>query len=147
MRLPRRADEAHRWWTRAHGRDGTVLAAAPFEPDGADAVARLLVPPMHLRHATFDVTDQPGEPRPSSRVLATIAAVEAGQAAARAERLGRDVEAAARWRRCEAAWDEAGADAKAGLARQYAAEVGASTARVPPPLLADAVLEAVGTSP
>lgn len=142
VRVPGRADDATRWWARAFAPDGVVLAAAPFRPAGGDAVARLLVPPEALLDVLVDVTGQPGEPRPSSAALGVLDAVALGQAAARAERLGAATDAAARWHRCADRWDQAGAPQRAGLARRFAGETHRGTTdRIPPPLLADPLLE------
>jgi hypothetical protein len=137
------ADRGHggRWWARAFDLDGQVVAAAPLLAGDGDAVARLLVPPERLTQLRVDVTDQPGEPRPSAAALDVLGAVATGQAAARAERLGRTGDAAARWHRAATAWERAGADQRAGLARELAA--GRRDERIPPPLLADPLVEAL----
>lgn len=144
VRIAGGARDAEGWWARAHSADDVILAAAPFLPDRGDAVARLLVPPDQLRTAEVDVTGDPGAARPSRRLRRTAEAIAAGQAAARAERLGLARDARERWLVSAAAWDEAGDEARRGQAAELAAGGGRRFGQVPvpPSLLADAVIEA-----
>lgn len=143
VRVRGRAPAAEGWWARAFAADGVIVAAAPFRAAATDAVARLLVPPAAVPGVEIDVTDRPGEPRPSAIARSVVAAVGTGQAAARAERLGDAGAAADRWRRCAAAWRTAGDDTRAARADEHAAgDRRAGAGRPPAPLLADRPAEA-----
>ncbi len=143
VRIPGRPDLAERLWARSFDADGVILAAAPLLDDRGDAVARLLVPPAALATASFDVTDRPSEAPPSPRLRATVDAIAHGRSAARAERLQDPKETFARWGRAGEAWRTAGDDGRAITARRYA-EASGRDPRVPPPLLADPLIEAGG---
>lgn len=142
VRIHDLAHEAGTWWARAFDEDGTMLAAAPFLAVDGDAVARLLVPPGALRRASYDITDLPGQPRVTPRLHAVVDAVAEGQAAARAERLGRPQVAEERWHRSSNSWAQVGDKARTTQARDYARSFDRGIRRVPPPLLADPVVEA-----
>jgi hypothetical protein len=142
VRIHGLAHDAGIWWARAFHPDGTMLAAAPFLADRADAVARLLVPPGALHDATYDITDLPGQPRLPSRMHAVAEAVGQGQAAARAERLALPHVAEERWQRSSGGWQAVGDKARISQARDYARGIDRVRDRVPPPLLADPVVEA-----
>ena len=142
VRIHRLAGDADQWWARAFDADGAIVAAAPFLPSGADALARLLVPPSILHRATFDITDRPGEPRLPERMRSVVDAVHHGQDAARAERLDMTMEARRRWTEAERAWEAAGDESRANRARAFARDAPRlKNNRIPEPLLADAVLE------
>lgn len=124
VRAPAQA-VAGAWWARAHARDGTPLALAPFlhvdgRAGGASA-ARLLVPAAELRHAVLDVTATPAVPRRSPARAAFDDALDAGRTAARAERLDRPGEAAIHWERCARRHEAAGDPMRAGQADERAA--------------------------
>jgi hypothetical protein len=142
IRIHDLAHEADTWWARAFDEDGTMLAAAPFLPVDGDAVVRLLVPPGALHHATYDITDVPGQAPVAPRLQAVVDAVARGQAAARAERLGRPHVAEERWNRSGRSWAEVGDKARSMQAQEYASGMERGRDRIPPPLLADPVVEA-----
>lgn len=141
VRMHGRAVDAAGWWARAFNADDVIVAAAPLRSIGPDALARLLVPPALLRSVTIDITDAPGQPRTPQRLRAVAEAVATGRAAARAERLGKDRLAGERWRTAATAWSQADDQARAGLAAEYSLTP-EDDERVPPPLLADALVEA-----
>jgi hypothetical protein len=143
VRIHDRAADAVGWWARAFAPGDIVVAAAPLRAVGADAVARLLVPPATLRSVEIDITGEPGDPRPGPGTRAIVDAVSAGRSAARAERLGSQPAIRRRWRSTAEAWSQAGDLARAGLAADYSRGVSGrrDTDRVPGPLLGDALAE------
>lgn len=148
VRIHDEASRAEGWWARAFDSRDVLVAAAPLRAAGSDAVARLLVPPALLTRVTVDITDAPGQPRPSARLRSVVDAVQAGRAASRAERLEQRFVAEQRWATTSQAWEEAGDPARAGLAGEYARGTrgrrGREEERVPAPLLSDPAVDAEG---
>jgi hypothetical protein len=142
VRVHGRAADAEGWWARAFSTGDVIVAAAPLRASGRDAVARLLVPPATLRSVTIDITHTPGEPRTPASLRSVADAVAIGQAAARSERLGDRRQARQRWTSSAEAWSKADDPGRAGLAAEYSGGPrGRDDGRLPPPLLADAVIE------
>lgn len=136
VQLSGAARRATGWWARATAPDGTTLALAPVVDAGADAAARLLVPPAAVGALEIDLTTEPGSPRVGPRLTAAQRAVRLGQAAARASRLGLP-EATSRWAACAQAWNEAGDEARAARAAD-----GSRSTEAGPALAVDDLLEA-----
>lgn len=135
---------ARPWWMRVYHRD-MIVAAAPLLADGdAGGVARLLVPPAHLRSVEVDIANRPEEPRPSRDVRQFERAVRTGRVAARAERAQRFAEAASEWQQCARFWKEATDSERltAALDRsRVARQFGAVQPLPGGPLLSDLVVE------
>lgn len=128
-------------WARAFRRQGLVLLAlSPVRRAAGGWSARLLIPPgLGPEQLLVDVTAEPQAPRSSVVLGAIRRALAAGRAACAAERRGDRSRAAAAWRRCSAAWVEAGDAQRAAEARAYA------EGRAPAPaFLLDRLLDSLG---
>jgi hypothetical protein len=89
-------------WVRARfDSDGSIVAAAPLQPNGGSLIATLLVPERD--HIVLDVVPHPADRVLTQDVGALGRAFELGRRAGRLERLGRAPEAEGLWRECAAA--------------------------------------------
>ena len=130
-------------WVRILRTSGLIpLAFVPLDQDGMLLEALAVVPAdLEVADLVVEVVE-PGHDTGVERPLSLVsAAVEAGRAAARYERLSRTEDASETWRECSRLWDDAGDTRRALLAqeRAHAAAQGQRLGRVGP-LVADELL-------
>jgi hypothetical protein len=122
--IPVAVDAPDLWLAVSRRADGVLLAVAPLEAtvDGRTREATIsLHPPDDLDTVHLDVTADPTYAPPSAARRALRAATARGRVAARANRLGRDDEAALLWLACSQRWADAGDGERAAVAREWAA--------------------------
>ncbi len=106
-------------WARVIRNDSlTLVALAPFLPDGTRARADAVVPTgLGLDDLRIDRTDHP-LPGPGGPVDLTVRARMLGRAAAGQAAVGNKARAAELWSTCADAWSALGDDVRADMARR-----------------------------
>ncbi len=124
-------------WARVFRRhDRVLLGMAPILRHGPNDSAVIVVPPSAPSDLVVDLVAEPAQPLRSPTHVAVAEAIRTGRLAASQSRR-RLPWATASWRSCADAWEQAGDQQRANLARRFADGDDDRRTRTGPVLLAD----------